>query len=145
MRRYFVILIGFLIGGLLGTLAILAQERPRATQQPTPDQQPRQSDQIKVYERLDKTVSLRTKDGRTIHIHAVVRDWGIRGGEPVAEFPEQGLMIVQLRAGKVTTVINGQRQGRDEDEFWTLPAGSRMSVEVTGETAVLQTMAIRAP
>ena len=56
--------------------------------------------------------------------------------------PESGFLIVQLRAGEVVTVIDGQRQERLEDELWTVPAGSAMAGETRKESAILQTTVV---
>jgi hypothetical protein len=47
-----------------------------------------------------------------------------------------------LRGGKIKTVVDGKEQMRSVDEYWTLPAGSSFSLEVKGETALLETTTI---
>ena|SRR5215211_966658 len=56
-----------------------------------------------------------------------------------------GITIVQLRAGKLITVIDGKRQERQEGEFWTLPAGAQMSIETEDDTATIQTIEVSRP
>jgi quercetin dioxygenase-like cupin family protein len=76
-------------------------------------------------------------------LHIVVQDWGIHGRKPVEKFPEEGFMIVHLLAGKVATVIDGKEQTHKGGDFWTVSPGSHMSVQVTSESASLQTLAVR--
>lgn len=75
--------------------------------------------------------------------HVVLANWGIHGSGKIQSFPERGFMIVQLHSGKVTATINGKAERHGGGDFWTVPAGATMSVEVTSESAVLQTLAMR--
>jgi len=43
----------------------------------------------------------------------------------------------------VNTVIDGKQEHRKGGDFWTVPAGTSMAVQVTSESALLQTLAIR--
>jgi hypothetical protein len=74
---------------------------------------------------------------------ALKRDWGIRGRQRIELFPITGLTIVYLNAGLVTTSIDGQQVKRTTGEYWVVPAGSRMSITVTSESASLQTFSIK--
>jgi hypothetical protein len=98
---------------------------------------------LRPIERFDGQTAWRTKAGTLQAVRVVIRNWAIHGRQRIGRFPEQGLMIVQLRAGEVTTVIDGKEQKRKGGAFWTVPKGSSMSVEVTSESASLQTMAVR--
>jgi len=54
-------------------------------------------------------------------------------------------LIVHVRSGEdMYTVIDGQRQKRAVDEFFTVSSGSTLSIETGNDTVVLQTMAIKA-
>jgi quercetin dioxygenase-like cupin family protein len=70
--------------------------------------------------------------------------WTIRGGQRHAalEIPGKGTLVVQLRAGTLTTIISGRRQERKEGDFWTVPPGAIMAVETGQDTAVLQTILV---
>lgn len=94
-------------------------------------------------ERFDGTTSLRTRDGRERTVQVVIRNWTIPNRQRLARFPQDGFMVVHLRAGEVITVIDGQRQARREDEIWAVPAGASMSVETGTESASLQTVTVR--
>lgn len=113
-------------------------------QQPTPAEPVRQAVTLTPIERFDGPTAWRTKAGVLQHVRVVIHNWGIHGRQRILTFPEQGMVIVELRGGEVTTVINGKKEKRKAGDFWTVPAGSSMSVEVTSESATLQTMAVRA-
>ena len=97
-------------------------------------------------------------DGKTAMRDAkaegAVRDTQIRiqniaivGGQKLQSLGlrSNGITIMQLRAGDLTTVINGKRQERHEGEFWTVPAGAQFSVETEDDTASIQTIEIVRP
>jgi quercetin dioxygenase-like cupin family protein len=124
MQRILLILTGFLIIGGLLTTATLAQ--PGASAQTVP---------LKPLERFDGTIVVGTRE-----IHVLIRNWVIPNGQQIPQFPHEGFMVAQLRAGTLITVIHDERQERHEGEFWTVPAGSSMVVETGEDAAILQTM-----
>jgi len=52
--------------------------------------------------------------------------------------------IVQLAAGQITTVIGGKRVERVEGEWWTVPAGERLSLQTENDSAILWVLSVRA-
>ena len=115
-----------------------AQHTPAPAQQKTETAAP-----LKPLERFEGQAAFRTKQGKPKELHIVIRNWEIHGRQRIDKFPEEGFMVVHLHSGKVTTVINGKEEKRSGDAFWTVPAGSSMSVQVTSESALLETMAVR--
>ena len=99
----------------------------------------------KPLERFSGRVTIRARDGASKEVQVVVRNWIIDNRRKIARFPEQGFLVVQLRGGEVVTTIDGERRERKSDEFWTVPAGSTMSIETGDDSATLQTIAIRNP
>jgi len=89
---------------------------------------------------------VRTAQGVT-GVRVDIRTWTLGGGLKLDELPlpAKGLMIVQLRGGHLTTVIDGKRQARQEGEFWTVPVGGRMGVETENDSANIQTVIIVQP
>jgi quercetin dioxygenase-like cupin family protein len=73
-----------------------------------------------------------------------MRQWSIAGGQRLASLrlPFRGLLIVELRAGEVTTIINGERVMRREGEIWSVPAESTMQLETGEDAAILYTTLI---
>jgi hypothetical protein len=55
-----------------------------------------------------------------------------------------GHIVYELRAGKLTTVINGERQDRKEGEFWVTKPGDKISLETKDDSVVVQTIHIPA-
>ena len=76
-----------------------------------------------------------------------IQNVAIVGGQKLQSLGlrSNGITIIQLRAGELTTVINGKRQERKEGEFWTVPAGAQFSVETGDDTATIQTIEIVRP
>ena len=139
MQRLLVVISGSLIVvSLLSTTALAQQARPVESKE--------QFDapiRLEPFERFDGTITLRTKDGQVRKLHVVIRNWIIPNRQRIQRFPEEGFIVVQLRGGELRTVIDGQRQERSEDEFWTVPAGASMSIETGNESAIIQTMVVR--
>ena len=110
---------------------------------PTPEEYARTDTLRKPFDRFEGTVELRPREGTARRVRVVMRNWIIDNRRQISRFPEEGFLIVQLRAGKLTTTIEGKRAERTEDEFWTVPAGSVMSIETGNDSAIIQTVAIR--
>jgi hypothetical protein len=104
---------------------------------------------LQPIERLDGRTAL--KNPRLLaagqaEIQMTLRNWTIPNRQRIERFPEQGFLIVQVRSGEdVYTVIDGQRQKRTVEEFFTVPSGSNLSIETGNDTVVLQTMAVKTP
>jgi quercetin dioxygenase-like cupin family protein len=104
------------------------------------------NDQSKVvvpYSRFEGTAVVKTKGAAPASFHVIKRNWGIRGRQKVERFPEPGFMIVHLHSGLVTTIIDGKEEKRQIGEYWTVPAGAQMSLQVTSESASLETFSIK--
>jgi hypothetical protein len=95
--------------------------------------------------RFDGEVTFKNADGSTRRLKVTIQDWIVDGGLSIKRFPVRGFAVVQLVAGPVVTEIKGQRTERQEEEFWTLPAGAVMSIETGNDSAVLQTVTVRRP
>jgi hypothetical protein len=53
-----------------------------------------------------------------------------------------GFVVYELRSGKLTTIIDGRRQGRREGEFWVVRPGENIVLETESDNAVVQTIQI---
>jgi len=143
---------GLLLAESLIVLVSLGQ-RPSPTA--TPAQPGKQVDASK----FDETMPLQPVDrfeGRTslrndrllaagqAEIQTTLRNWTIPNRQRIERFPEEGFLIVQVRSGEdMFTVIDGQRQKRTVEEYFTVPSGSAMSIETGNDSVVLQTLAIK--
>jgi hypothetical protein len=74
----------------------------------------------------------------------VLRQFTIEGHQRAVrlDFPDRGLLLVQLQAGQLVTIINGERRMRIEGEWWTVSPPSAMQVETADDTAVIDTTLI---
>lgn len=137
MQRFLGIIIGYLILGVL-----LIANFALAADPGIPSRLP------ESFERFDGKVTLRTKDGQFKELHVVIRNWIIPGG--TSQLPQKGFMVVQSRAGILTTVIDNELKERNENAFWIVPTGSFMSFEIGNDSqrragalpqkAIIQTM-----
>lgn len=93
---------------------------------------------LRPQQRFQLTATVLDKAGKTKTVHATERHWEILGNQNIAHFPEQGFLLVELTGGRVTTVIAGKEQKRQHGEFWTVPAGTAMTVIAVGEDASLE-------
>src|SRR5882672_13196 len=67
-----------------------------------------------VREYFAGTTPSRTRAGGPRPVRLVIRQWAIVGHQTVQRFPQTGFLVVQLRAGEVTTVIKGKEQARKQ-------------------------------
>ena len=156
MKRYFVMCLSLL---LVGTVALVCfAQRPSPSPSPSPSASPANEEEGRS-EKFDPTLPLQPIerfDGRAAlknpkllsagqgQVQMTLRNWSIPNRQRIDKFPEQGFLIVQVRSGEdMYTVIDGQRQKRALDEFFTVPSGSTLSIETGNDTVVLQTMAIK--
>jgi quercetin dioxygenase-like cupin family protein len=86
---------------------------------------------------------LKSKTGRPQEVSAVLQNWALHGRIRVEKFPEHNFLVVYLHSGKVTAVIDGKPEQHKGGDFWTVPAGAAMSLQVTSESALLQTLALK--
>ena len=124
-------------------LLVYASSVGMARAQKTPN-----SPNLEQRNRFDGSTTLLGKAGRTETIHVTMRQWVVSGRQPVRDFPGfpgHGFLLVQLRAGKVITVIDGKQERRIGSDFWVVPPNSQMLVQVIGETANLDVLDLRIP
>jgi hypothetical protein len=95
-----------------------------------------------VRERFQGPLALKTKEGKTIALNVGVRVWSIDATLGRQTLRTTDYTVFHLRGGKIKTVVDGKEQMRSVDEYWTLPAGWSFSLEVKGETALLETTTI---
>jgi hypothetical protein len=153
MKRYIMMGLGLLLVETFIVLVSLGQ-RPSPSPTATPEQPGRQADSSK-FDELMPLEPVNRFEGRTAlsnarllaagqaEIQMTLRNWTIPNRQRIERFPEQGFLIVQVRSGEdMFTVIDGQRQKRTVEEFFTVPSGSTMSIETGNDSVVLQTLSI---
>jgi len=100
-----------------------------------------QADMVAPVSRFDGTAQFKGKGGANANAHVTIRQWTIPGKQKM-DVPEKGFLLVTLRAGKVTTTINGKEEKRRTDDFWTVPENAKMTVEAAGEAAIVEVISI---
>jgi quercetin dioxygenase-like cupin family protein len=101
--------------------------------------------QLAPLRRADETLSVTGRDGRVQALRVALHEWTLVAGRDIPRFPADGDLLVHLRAGRVTTTIDGQSTARNEGEFWLVPAGKAMAVRVTTEMATIETTSVSRP
>jgi hypothetical protein len=158
MTRSFMIGVSLLV---VETVIVLVCFGQQASPSPSPSASPAKPGEQIDTTKFDEPMPLQPIerfDGRTAlknprllaagqaEIQMTLRNWSIPNRQRIERFPEQGFLIVQVRSGEdMYTVIDGQRQKRTVEEFFTVPSGSNLSIETGNDTVVLQTMAIKTP
>jgi quercetin dioxygenase-like cupin family protein len=100
---------------------------------------------LQPIERFNNRQMTLLKSGKPTSAHVTIRDWQIHGRQRIEKFPETGLLIIHLHSGRVTTSIRGREEKREPGDYWDVPAGTSMGVQVTSESASLHVMAINNP
>ena len=153
MKRYFVMILSLLLVEATIILVCFAQRpSPSPSASPSNQEKPDASKfdatmPLQPVERFDGRAALKNPKllaAGQAEVQMTLRNWSIPNRQRIEPFPEQGFLIVQVRSGEdVFTVIDGQRQKRAIDEFFTVPSGSTFSIETGNDTVVLQTLAIK--
>lgn len=86
----------------------------------------------------------------TIHYQVLSLAPGVRANPkpPDARFlalplrAQGGFTLYELRAGKLATIINGNRQERAEGEFWLVGPGDDITLETDDDSVLVQTLQI---
>lgn len=99
---------------------------------------------FRMRERFQGPLILKNKAGKTLSLNVGLRVWSIDGTLGRQTLRTTDYTVFRLRAGRIKTVVEGKEQVRNVDEYWTLPAGSTLSLEVKGETALLETTTVAA-
>jgi hypothetical protein len=84
-----------------------------------------------------------TPRGKTVVANVDLRVWNVSDHQ-LTILPVSGFYIANAISGQLTTVMNGKSEAHSPGDFWTVPNGMPMSVAANGESATLQTIAVRA-
>lgn len=121
------------------TLMAIAGFQPRVQVQ----DEPGEAQQLLPPEtRFDGVITVTSADGTRRDVRVLIQNWSIRPGLSLDRLPVPGYLIVLVRS-ELTTVINGQRQERQEGDFLTVPAGTALGLETGNDMAVIQVVSIQ--
>lgn len=129
------LLFGFLAG--CSASLVISFANAQGNNEPQDDK----ADAPRVTFRSDFAGQAELHDG---NVDVEVRRWSIGDGVRLDRLPMEndGWLIVNLRGGELTTIIDGERQEREENDFWTVPPGSEMGIETEDDSAVIETIVI---
>jgi glucose/arabinose dehydrogenase len=122
-------------------IAALAQQKQADAKQ----EESKGLERLTRAERFQGALTAKAKDGKAVPVQVALRTWSVRAGPGALRLPDQGFLVIQLHSGKLKTTMDGKQQERHEGEFWVVPVGAQMSIEVVSETAVLQTATFGKP
>ena len=111
---------------LLIAAPAIAQERPGNQEEKVPPQ---------INERFQGTIAFKTAE-RAVRARVTMNQWHIANDESV-NVPHEGLLIVHVRAGALTTVIGGRETKVKEDTFFSVPPGTPFSIRTERDSVVL--------
>jgi hypothetical protein len=109
---------------------------------PGPVQGPAQNREVlTVRNRFDTTLTYRTAAGSERRVHVSRQQWSLIGQSILPRSPEPGLLVVQLTGGDAKITIGREERTPRGDEFWSVPAGTPMRIDVGREQATLEVLA----
>jgi hypothetical protein len=88
-----------------------------------------------------------TAGGKTESVPVGLRELAISPGAKIDDlrFGGQGVLVVDLRIGGLTTEIDGNKQVRQPGEFFVVPADQKISAATVGDrSAILATLLLPA-
>ena len=130
----------FLIAGCLACMLVILPEgrgQKTETKEGTGDTQK----SFRSHEGFHGVLTAKTQQ-KTITLRVNVHTWSVDGTLGRQTIYLADFTLFQMRAGKVKAVIDGKEEIKSADNFWTMPAGSTLTFEVKGETALLDAMSI---
>jgi len=97
---------------------------------------------FRVVQGFQSLLSLKTKAGKTAKLNVALRRWSIDGALGRQNIRVADFTLFHVRGGKIR-VFNGEKEEtKATDMYWTLPAGATLTLQVKGETALLDVMTV---
>lgn len=97
---------------------------------------------FRAVERFESLLSLKTKAGKTTSLKVGLHTWSIDGvlGQQSIRVPD--FTLFHVRGGKIRVFTDGKEETKTTDMYWTLPAGATLTLQVKGETALLDVITL---
>jgi len=97
---------------------------------------------FRVTEGFQSPLSLKTKTGKAVTLKVGIHTWSIDGALGRQTIRTTDFTLFHLRGGKIKVFIDGKEEMKTPDSYWTLPAGAMLTMQVKGETALLDAMTV---
>jgi hypothetical protein len=97
---------------------------------------------FRAVEGFQSLLSLKTKAGKTAKLNVGLRRWSIDGALGRQNIRVPDFTLFHVRGGKIRVFSGGKEDIKTTDMYWTLPADSTLTLQVKGETALLDVMTI---
>jgi hypothetical protein len=97
---------------------------------------------FRAVEGFQSSLSLKTKAGRTTTLKMGLHTWSVDGALGQQNIRVPGFTLFHVRAGKIRIFSGGKEGTKTTDTYWTLPAGGTLTLQVKGETALLDVMTV---
>jgi len=95
---------------------------------------------FRAVEGFQSLLSLKTKAGKTSTLNVRLRRWSIDGALGRQSIRVPDFTLFHVRGGKIRVFSGGKEDVKTTDMYWTLPAGATLTLQVKGETALLDVM-----
>jgi hypothetical protein len=99
---------------------------------------------FRVTEGFRAQLIAKPKTGKPMTVDARLNRWSIESTLGKRTVRTTDFTLFHLRTGKLVVQTNDKEELKRPDSYWTLPAGAAMTLQVKGETAVLEAMTVSA-
>lgn len=97
---------------------------------------------FRAVEGFQSVLSLKTKAGKTATLKVGLHTWSIDGALGQQNIRVPDFTLFHVRGGKIRVFSGGKEETKTTDMYWTLPAGTTLTLQAKGETALLDVMII---
>jgi hypothetical protein len=87
-------------------------------------------------------LALKTKEGKTAAFKVGLHTWSIDGALGWQSIKISEFTLFRVRGGKIRVLLDGKEVMKSADDYWSVPAGSTVTLRVKGETALLDVLTI---
>jgi hypothetical protein len=102
-------------------------------------------DPLKVFratEAFQVPLALKTKEGKTAAFRVGLHTWSIDGALGWQSIKISEFTLFRVRGGKIRVLLDGKEEMKSADDYWSVQAGSTVTLRVKGETALLDVLTI---
>lgn len=97
---------------------------------------------FRAVEVFQSSLSLKTKAGMTRTLKVGLHTWSIDGTSGRQSIRVTDFTLFHVRGGIIRMFSDGKEETKTTDMYWTLPAGATLTLQVKGETALLDAMTV---